>query len=174
MPPKKFITENGILKFNPEYQKFKAAQEGKSFHAPKKIVKTKVTLTIIKARDLIAKDRNLMGVRTTSDPYVQVWANDQQKGQTKTIPKTLAPTYNESFEMKFFPSKIYGDNVNHTISLKIFDHDKHSKDDAMGTIILFVPKNSCDITKWHPVPKYSAKNAKGEVEVRIVTNVTMG
>ena len=110
------------------------------------IEKVTVQIQIIAGKGLAAKDRNLLGKKTTSDPFVEVWksphvpeapaagaksskpSKDQSMvGSTKTQYKTLDPEWNETFVVEFFEKETRTPHV----LLKIFDEDKLSKPDAM-------------------------------------------
>ncbi len=89
-----------------------------------------LTLTLFKAYDLPAKDR-----RGTSDPFVVMYLDPSREEifQSRILYETLNPRFNEHFEFK---------NVSHddiqcqTIVFKVFDHDKYSKNDFIGTSML--------------------------------------
>ena len=131
------------------------------------MVAIKVRLTILQGRGLAPKDRNLLGKHTTSDPYVEIWVDGDKKGVTKTVGKTLDPVWNnEMFELI-----IDGENTP-DILLKIWDEDRNSDPDAMGTVTLKIPCEKIDTTEWYEIPKDSARNAKGDVQVRVQTLVS--
>jgi hypothetical protein len=128
---------------------------------PQQII-IKLKLTILQGTGLVAKDRNLLGRKTTSDPYVEVWANNEMIAKTCTIWKTLDPTWNETFTLK-----LSGDAPK--IALKIWDEDRMSEPDAMGTVTIEIPTKRGDTTEWYDVPKNSAKHASGQLQVRLET-----
>jgi tellurium resistance protein TerZ len=149
----------------------------------KKPEKIHVNVTILKGTGLAAKDRNLFGRKTTSDPYVEVWVDEgaaihKTIGKTKTIPKTLSPEWdNEEFQFTCYP-KNQGSSHATAIVLKIWDQDLLSAPDAMGTIRIPVDTSSCEghsrdrtTTAWYEVPPDSAKNASGRLQVRIQEKV---
>ena len=147
--------------------------------------KIHVEMEILAGDDLVAKDRNLMGRKTTSDPYVEVYPMNNPKpifkngkslqdykiGKTETQKKTLNPKWTKN---KFVFDIIHPWRV----TLKIYDEDLLSDPDLMGivTIPIPVPPNPTttqlnDTTNWYNIPKDSAKNAKGRLQVRFVTKL---
>ena len=133
------------------------------------------TVTILQGRDLVAKDRNVFGKKTTSDPYVEVWATGQrgkaqQVGKTNIQYKTLNPVWEK--ENSFSYSFALNDN-NTTLSgcqlqLMIWDYDHLSAPDAMGTVTINVPCSHVDnMTEWMTIPASSARNAKGQLLVKM-------
>ena len=124
--------------------------------------KTKIKLTILKGRDLAAKDRNLLGQMTTSDPYVEIWANNEIQGKTKTIEKTLNPEWNETFTFK-----LKGDHP--SVALKLFDANLIQSPDPMGVVTLAIPTKKKTSTKWHEIPKDSANDASGSIKIKLET-----
>mmetsp|Transcript_21387 Transcript_21387/g.35394 ORF Transcript_21387/g.35394 Transcript_21387/m.35394 type:complete len:597 (-) Transcript_21387:73-1863(-) len=144
-----------------------------------------ITVEVLKGRDLIAKDRNVFGKRTTSDPYVKVQVGRQSVGKTKVVSKTLSPVWNQSFQYK-----IGADSASHLVqpeynntatgnqhqqliaTLSIWDHDKIGDDDIMGTVQLRLdPLSSVASPQWYPVGKGSGKwlchNATGDLQVKV-------
>lgn len=120
----------------------------------------KVQMTIVRGSGLAAKDRNVLGQRTTSDPYCEVLnSNSKLLGRTRTIEKTLNPVWNERFDMEVRLSKA-------VVIVRIWDEDYMSEPDAMGTIRLMVPTQPGETVEWYQVPTYSAKNACGRVQIR--------
>ena len=131
-----------------------------------------VKLTILQGEGLVAKDRNVFGKKTSSDPFVEVWAlNAQKVGQTKTQTKTLNPHFNQTFAMQ-----LQQVGTNPFVALKIFDEDKLSAADAMGTVTVPIPtttQSSLDTTQWYNVAANSAKNASGRLQVRLEVTVQL-
>jgi Ca2+-dependent lipid-binding protein len=132
-----------------------------------------VSVTVLQGTGLVAKDRNLLGRKTSSDPYVECISTFQrlgdknvfgnQVGRTATLPKTLEPVFNHTFadfDFAYCESPV--------IQLRIFDEDKFSEPDAMGTVKIPISMSTdSDTTQWYTVPKDSAKNASGKLQVRI-------
>ena len=134
-----------------------------NFTAPEQI-SIKVKLTILAGRDLVAKDSNLIGKKTTSDPYVEVWADNERVGKTSIFYKTLNPSWEKGNIFQMFL-----EGMNHQVVLKIYDWNRIGGPDAMGTILLTIPAKTGDIADWFPVPKDSAKNASGDIKIRLET-----
>jgi Ca2+-dependent lipid-binding protein len=125
-----------------------------------------VQLTVLQGTELVAKDRNLFGKKTTSDPYVEVWVLGRQKvGKTATKFKTLSPTWNQSFPIEFQEVQ------SPFVLLKILDEDKFSEPDSMGVVKVAIPIKDGDTTQWYDIPSDSAKNATGRLQVRLQTTV---
>jgi Ca2+-dependent lipid-binding protein len=127
----------------------------------KKII-IKLKLTVLQGTGLVAKDRNALGQKTTSDPYVEVWTDSEMIAKTCTIWKTLDPAWNETFMLK-----LSGDAPK--VTLKIWDEDRRSDPDAMGIVTIEIPTKKGDTTEWYDVPKNSAQNASGQLQVRLET-----
>lgn len=67
---------------------------------PDDVASVTINLKIIEGKELVAKDRSLLGKRTTSDPFVEVFLGDKNYGhKTKVIKTTLDPKWNESFKI---------------------------------------------------------------------------
>ncbi|CAB9502985.1 Tellurium resistance protein TerZ [Seminavis robusta] len=142
-----------------------------------------VDIHIIEGRNLVAKDRNLMFQKTSSDPFVKIFHGDKRIGKTKVIKKTLNPEWHEQFHLhidQYDFLNYVGNGANKfnlqnakipPIMLYLFDEDKASADDPMGTVaipldLLVEPKQ-----QWLKVEngegKNYCRNAKGEVSVLI-------
>ncbi|KAL6065854.1 Multiple C2 and transmembrane domain-containing protein [Balamuthia mandrillaris] len=74
---------------------------------------------VIEGKDLLAKDKNGL-----SDPYVKL-SVPPQKHRTTVKSATLRPQWNEEFTFVNM-------QTDSELRLRIFDHDKFSKDDFMG------------------------------------------
>ncbi len=81
-----------------------------------------MTVFITKARNLIIKDKSLIGTGS-SDPFIKVTVNGQTK-QTKTVMKNLNPVFNERLEFVF-------DAAPASVELAVFDWDRASAADPM-------------------------------------------
>lgn len=127
-----------------------------------------VKIHILKGRNLVAKDRNFIGRKTSSDPYVVVHHGPTQLGKTSIIKKTLDPEWdNEVFRVSVVPRAL---EIYRTIELNIFDHDNLSPDDPMGTVHIRIPTtpNKKEMV-WHTVERGEGRNycrnATGELLV---------
>uniref|UniRef100_A0A672QM84 C2 domain-containing protein n=1 Tax=Sinocyclocheilus grahami TaxID=75366 RepID=A0A672QM84_SINGR len=74
----------------------------------------------------------------TSDPYVKVYIlpNKSKTYETKVFRKTLNPVFNENFKYQ----KLLSD-IKVQLVISVWDHDKMSRNDAIGKIYL-----GCDAT----------------------------
>lgn len=129
-------------------------------------------VSIIQGSDLVAKDRNLFGKKTTSDPYVQVLLGSGRTyvpiGKTKTIYKNLSPQWNEAIaaRVKFL------EHGGSQMMFRIFDEDRLSDPDNMGIVTLpLVWKDHNGSPVWYEIPKKSAKNASGKIQIQVQTQV---
>ena len=89
-----------------------------------------LTIHLHHAANLPAKDR-----RGTSDPFVVLYLvpNKEEIFESKVIHQTLDPIFDQSFEFK----KLTPDDVfRQTLILRVYDHDKFSKNDSIGGVIL--------------------------------------
>jgi hypothetical protein len=126
-----------------------------------------VKLTVIQGTGFVVKDPNLIGQKTSSDPYVEVWASTSKMistfiGKTATIEKTVDPIWNERFDLE--PR-----HDNPKVTLKIWDEDYSSEPDAMGVATIEIPTKPGDTTEWYDIPESSANNASGKLQVRLET-----
>ena len=152
--------------------------------SPIEVNKITITVQVKQGRDLIAKDRNLMGRRTTSDPYGRVYltvlGRKELLGQTKTVSKSLTPSWNASFRKVVEGStamNILRSPQPLQLEMNLFDSDVVSDDDDMGTVVIdFDPLRPPEESQWYAVGKGSGdrycKNAKGEVELSVSVSVT--
>lgn len=186
-PPKKFTKNNhGILVLNPAYLEWKknggVAGTAKQAPPPKPIDKMTVEISLLQGQDLVAKDRNLFGKKTTSDPYVEIFLlsgsgapgttyRKVKLGQTKTMYKTLNPAWRCTISTTI----PYLGNAQCSLLFHIWDEDKLSDPDSMG--VVKVPLQWADVggpagePKFYPVPANSAKNATGQIELGIKSHV---
>jgi Ca2+-dependent lipid-binding protein len=173
--PPKFITVNGICKLNPaflEWKKETGGTEAAQTQRQDPIESMTLRITVLQGSDLVAKDRNLLGKKTTSDPFVQVLVGSGRPyarvGQTKTIHKNLNPTWNETITAKIK----YIEHSRSELRFQIYDEDKLSDPDSMGIVSLpLVWEDSNGTPKWYEIPKNSAKNAKGKIQIQVQSQV---
>lgn len=133
-------------------------------------------VTVHGGADLAAKNRQFhLGKRASSNPFVEVWQNlpSQMVGKTKTVTKTLQPTYDESFKITWTEkalSRCLSKSHQAKIMLKIWDADRISGAEAMGEVSILVPlPNDCPTVsrQWFLVDKDSARNASGRLLVSL-------
>ena len=80
------------------------------------------------ARNLVAKDKG-----GTSDPYVLIELGKEKKQRTKTIKKTLNPTFNESLTYDF--DLIDDVNIHNCVcQLEVWDWDRWESNDFLGAV----------------------------------------
>jgi Ca2+-dependent lipid-binding protein len=124
-----------------------------------------VKLIVNQGDGLPAKDRNIFGKKTTSDPYVELWLNGVKKGRTKTVKKSLSPVWDETFKFSCYNSA--------EVLLKILDEDLLSDPDLMGIVKLEINADASlkTTTEWREIPSYSAVGAKGRLQITLKTKV---
>ena len=89
-----------------------------------------MTVHLHQASNLPAKDRS-----GTSDPFVvmHLHPNKEEVFESKIVYKTLNPVFDESFE---FHNLQLDDMHRQSLVFQIFDHDRFSKNDIIGGIVL--------------------------------------
>jgi len=102
------------------------------------------SIKVIEARDLKASDCN------SSDPYCKLVMNGIEKN-TKVIDSNLNPFWNQTFHFDITSF------MTNELILSIFDHDKMSKDDLLGTLKLKLSEMECGVVKdtWYNLEKGS-------------------
>lgn len=80
-----------------------------------------IELGIERGKDLSIKDIN-----GTSDPYVKIFYNNEEKYQTNIVHKNLNPIWNE--KCSFFIN-----DINIPIYFHLFDYDRIGRDESMGS-----------------------------------------
>eukprot|EP00797_Seminavis_robusta_P008072 Sro1565_g282800.3 (311) ;mRNA; f:1437-2371 len=117
-------------------------------------------LTVKKASGLPAMDKNIIGMKTKSDPYIEVrlcpkgpGGGPQSKvalGKTETKMETLNPSYNQVFEAPPLSLKSFSDTA--SFELTIMDYDENGEDDLMGMVTVPIKLDkSASSTKWYDV-----------------------
>eukprot|EP00804_Cyclotella_cryptica_P029949 CCRYP_020082-RA/>CCRYP_020082-RA protein AED:0.34 eAED:0.34 QI:0/0.5/0.66/1/0.5/0.33/3/143/639 len=149
----------------------------------------KATLTVHRANNLLAKDRNMFGRKTSSDPYVKIFYMGEPLGKTSVKKKSLAPEWN--FKLKHTLGVNEGEKVRNSIPglvaaaaagdlnnqhpsyvLVLFDHDVASNDDVLGQVTVPITFHGFE-SKWfalctgQPGSKHYCKKTKGEVLVSL-------
>lgn len=185
--PKKFIKKNGVNMLNPAYLEWKK-NGGKKASVPEwkdPIDCMLVQFQILEAKDLVAKDKNLFGKKTSSDPYTEVslvctptktipgkraTVQTILLGKTPTIQKNLNPVWNYTKVSKIPYSRM---SEKLQLAIRLYDEDLLSSPDSLGSFLLppLEWKNSKGTPKWYEIPKKSAKNASGAVKLCITTEV---
>jgi len=103
--------------------------------------KATLTMLIAKARKVDAADLN-----GKSDPYIKIVVDGKEIKKTSIKKRTLNPVWNETFAVE-----IDGETFK-KIDLELFDWDKFSKDDSLGTVTL-TPQilADCPSQRWHKI-----------------------
>ena len=140
-------------------------------------------VTLVRGEGLAAKDRNLLGKKTTSDPYVVVELHTKstassettvkQLFRTKTIKRTVNPEWNELHKLEEpLLANVLQDKENPpTLVLRIYDEDIGRKDDLMGVVTIPLEAVNKKEAKSYMIPASSAKGAKGTLVVAIESRV---
>ena len=127
-----------------------------------------LSLKVIQGRNLVAKDTNIFGRPTASDPYVLVDYGHTRMGTTQIINKTLDPVWNSEFRLG-----ILSKTTEHytTIHCHIYDHDHMSSDDSMGTVVVPIPPIGQRSRQGYPVTKgdgqHFCHDATGDLMVEV-------
>lgn len=102
--------------------------------------KTALIVSVVRCRDLPAKDPNL----GSSDPYVklQLLPDKQHKVKTRVLRKTRNPVYDEDFT---FYGISFNQLPNITLHFVILSFDRYSRDDIIGEV--FCALNTVDVTQ---------------------------
>ncbi|XP_071791239.1 synaptotagmin-7-like isoform X3 [Asterias amurensis] len=104
----------------------------------------RITIVVMKCDTLAAKD-----ITGKSDPYVKIWHVFQEKKieKRKTIVKynTLNPVYNVSFLFHVSLAKIRDTSF----IISVIDHDRLSKNDTIGGIILGPKASPSEANHWN-------------------------
>ncbi len=96
-----------------------------------------LTVHLHHASNLPAMDR-----RGTSDPFIVLYMipNKEEIFESRIIYQTLNPVFDQSFEFK----KLMADDIRRqTLVLRVYDHDKFSKNDNIGGVLL--PMEEADL-----------------------------
>ena len=125
---------------------------------------------ILQGRNLVAKDKNIFGKWSTSDPYVKVVHGNHIVGRTKIISKTLNPVWkDEIFTVRISQEAL---EANKSVKFRIYDYDALSADDSMGEIVIpLLTTQNYSKTMWYRVSNGSdehyCENASGELLVKV-------
>ena len=97
----------------------------------------RVHVHILEARGLLKADRNLVGARTSSDPYVVTsLSSEGLQERTRTVKSSVEPVFDEQvvFELEF--------PISTSVQLRLFDEDVAARDDLLGEAE--IPVALCD------------------------------
>eukprot|EP01135_Chromosphaera_perkinsii_P002105 Nk52_evm39s217 gene=Nk52_evmTU39s217 len=100
-------------------------------------------VTVHEARKLIAADSSLFG-KGSSDPFCIVKVGDKYCYKTRTVKKSLTPSWEESFTIRTRK------NAETTLNFHLFDYDRTSSDDPLGdcSVCLEELGENNEISKW--------------------------
>ena len=160
---KKTIFDN--FKRMEEYQKkMIQARTGESFNRYGIMKGSVLTVDIIEAKDLIPMDSNGL-----SDPYVIIEC-ENQRFQSKYIPETLNPVWNEEFVINVESG--LGD-----LKITVMDRDTLMPDDYEGevSIPLSSLRDQMKNDKYYPLSRngeYSGKNGKIHLSLQWIWSKT--
>ena len=152
---------------------------------PEEVSSIQIQMQIIEGRDLIAKDRSLMGRRTTSDPYVKIFLGGKCYGHnTEVIEKNLNPKWDAKFKILLMDDKQLKHVLNHDFPIRLVVWDKDlAIDDCMGVVDIPVENIAMDEPKWFPLEKgedvvFDEKefkqychNAKGDIKLQYTIKI---
>ena len=62
------------------------------------VVGVEIDCTVVAGRGLVAKDRSLLG-KKSSDPYVVISCGKRMLGTTKVVDKSLSPVWDQAFKL---------------------------------------------------------------------------
>ena len=117
-------------------------------------------LTVVAGRGLPAKDRNILGIRTSSDPYVEIrfWPKGSDYagfdegdpvyiGKTHTIMHNLNPQWNSMCDVLTVPADQMSEDAE--FQLTVYDYDVTTEDDLIGTV--YIPIHQASKDGWYYV-----------------------
>jgi len=110
---------------------------------------------VISANDIIAADSS-----GTSDPYVKIMRGKKEIGKTKTIKKTLSPTWNEQFKVNL------GEVLNQNITLIIKDHNNLMASKTLGEVQI-TEHNSFSTTENKTVENEYPISKGGTIKIKL-------
>eukprot|EP00980_Cylindrotheca_fusiformis_P015714 scaffold4531_cov103-Cylindrotheca_fusiformis.AAC.8 len=130
-----------------------------------------VRLKILEGRSLVPKDKRIFGRQKTSDPYIMIYHAGNHIGQTGVVRKSLNPVWSDNhFVFPIVPRALA---IFDTVELRLFDRDRFSTDDIMGTVFVPIPRiMDMKISTWYPVVcgrvgNFFCRNATGKVKIEI-------
>lgn len=104
-------------------------------------------IQFIEGRGLVAADTNILGQKTSSDPYcVVTMSEDRTRRASKVVSSTLNPYWNETVR---FPVRIPVQNI----EIDIFDKDVTNVDDFIGRVSIPLHRlpNGKTLSGWLPI-----------------------
>lgn len=133
-------------------------------------------LTVVEGEDLAAKDRNMFGIRTTSDPcaIVRFWPKGRNRGdpifvgKCDPVMKDLNPKWN--FVCQSLSVPVSETTKDAQFEIRLMDYDALSADDDMGKA--FVP-TSGNSSQWHSVKAPDGSKA-GQIQCDLAMKKRLG
>lgn len=124
-----------------------------------------ISIMIIQAKDLIAKDRSwVTQKRTTSDPYAQIIHEGRMIGKTRTVKRNCSPTWYDCVETRI-------ETAENSLFLHLWDADVSTEDDFMGVVEIPIKQG----IQWYDVlpgepsdEEHYCRKATGKVQVEIL------
>ncbi|EJK45865.1 hypothetical protein THAOC_35499, partial [Thalassiosira oceanica] len=148
----------------------------------------RVILTVHSASGLVAKDRNMFGKKTSSDPYAKVYFGDKAVGKTAVKKKTLEPVWetrvkhtlgiNDAERVRHAAPSASSAGAVPSFVVALFDHDVASADDPMGQVTVPVSLNGIAAETFQVVPgrpksRGHCKNAKGTIKISVQVSTVL-
>jgi len=148
----------------------------------------RVILTVHSASGLVAKDRNMFGKKTSSDPYAKVYFGDKAVGKTAVKKKTLEPVWetrvkhtlgiNDAERVRHAAPSASSVGAVPSFVVALFDHDVASADDPMGQVTVPVTLNGIAAETFQVVPgrpksRGHCKNAKGTIKISVQVSTVL-
>lgn len=122
-----------------------------------------VVVTVIRGRNLLIMDPNLIGSGGSSDPLVKIKIDGFKSQRSKTIKKNLNPVWNETFKIE------YVDDAALSLDIVVEDEDL-VKNDFMGKTV--IPLGSFEdkkaVRKWYKLKDQNGNadsQPRGEIEL---------
>ena len=117
----------------------------------------KLRVRVLQAQGLVAKDKG-----GTSDPLAQLLLGSQKR-ETKVVPKTLSPEWNEEFTLEFTPG------AGEQMDVVLYDHDKgllSNSKEFLGAVTIHLDHILADMefSQWLEL-EYNPKYQKKQEEV---------
>jgi len=136
-----------------------------------------IHVSVLAGTGLVPKDKNIWGKKTSSDPYAVIRHGSTTFGKTSVIPKTLDPVWQEecdlkaAFQLSVLPRAL---EIHNTLEINLFDHDKMSQDDPMGTVNVTIPTaQNVKVKRWYVVEKGEGENFCGNATGKILVEVEL-
>jgi hypothetical protein len=141
-------------------------QEGlNQFYAHRRVVFKLHRSLYVKVAE--AKDLPAMDLRGTSDPYVEIFVDNEKKARTRTIRKTLEPCWLQEFDILLKPES-------KEVCFKVFDEDL-KKNDFIGQVLIDIDslKDGATYEQWlNLMPKANRTEGSIHLILKYIPNAT--